>query len=91
LTEVQTEGVFPVFCQYYDDHSIGKAVLENMESGSVHDLKVSVFIKRYMDSPKIYEISGELKKREKPEGFNLRHRKRSYCFEICEESRRHGF
>jgi len=67
LTEVQTEGVFPVFYQYYDDHPIGKAVLENWESGSVQDIKVTVFIKRYMDSPKIYEVPGELKRGEKKE------------------------
>jgi tetratricopeptide (TPR) repeat protein len=67
LTEVRTEGVFPVFYQYYDDHPIGKIVLANGESRSVEDMQVSVFIKRYMDSPKTYQVPGALEKGEKKE------------------------
>ena len=67
LEDVQTEGIFPVFYQYYDEHPIGKAALNNRESGTVEDIKVSVFIKGYMDSPKVYGVPGEIKKGEKQE------------------------
>jgi len=67
LTELHMDTIFPVFYQYYDNHPIGKALLINEESGTVHDIKVSVYIKRYMDSPKIYAIPGELRRGERKE------------------------
>jgi len=44
--------VFPVFHKYYDDHALGTIALENQESFPVSDVKVSLFMKQYMDAPK---------------------------------------
>ena len=67
LTEVRTEGIFPVFYQHYDDHPIGKALLHNQEKAPVSALKVSVFIRSYMDSPKTFDVPGTLAPGEKKE------------------------
>jgi tetratricopeptide (TPR) repeat protein len=67
VSEISFDDVFPVFYQYYDDKPIGKARIKNLEKGTIRDLKVSVFIKQYMDSPKVYELPKELAKDEEAE------------------------
>jgi tetratricopeptide (TPR) repeat protein len=67
LIDIETKGIFPVFYKYYDTHPIGRATLHNEERGKIEDIRVSLFIKRYMDSPKVVEIPGELKAGEKRE------------------------
>ncbi len=67
MVGVETEPIFPVFYQYYDKHPIGRIQLKNIERGSIENLEVSVFIKRYMDSPKIVEVPGEIKRGEEKE------------------------
>jgi Tetratricopeptide repeat len=44
--------IFSVFYKYYDDHTLGEAVLENRESAPITDVRVRLQIKEYMDSPK---------------------------------------
>ncbi|MEW5816361.1 MAG: hypothetical protein AB1798_13310 [Spirochaetota bacterium] len=44
--------IFPVFFKYYDKNPIGKAVLHNFETVPVNDIKVTFFVKQYMDNPK---------------------------------------
>ncbi len=60
IRDVGTDVILPVFYQYYDSHPIGRAVLVNKGRQPARDLKVSVFIRSYMDSPKIMEVSGEV-------------------------------
>lgn len=67
LSQITIDNIFPVFYQYYDEHPIGRAVIHNKEKGTIKDIKVSVFIKRYMDSPKVYELAEEIKRDEKKE------------------------
>ncbi len=67
FSSVEINDIFPVFYKYYDDHPLGKAVITNGERGSIDDIKVSFFIKGYMDNPKTYSIEKPLKKGEKLE------------------------
>jgi tetratricopeptide (TPR) repeat protein len=67
VSEISFDEVFPVFYQYYDNKPIGKARIKNLERAKVRDLKVSVYIKQYMDSPKVYEFPDELAKNEEIE------------------------
>ncbi|MEW5818395.1 MAG: hypothetical protein AB1798_23775, partial [Spirochaetota bacterium] len=61
VREIAFESIFPVFFGYYDDHPIGRAKVYNFEAVPVSDLKVSVFVKQYMDLPKECETITELK------------------------------
>ncbi|MCF7915804.1 MAG: outer membrane beta-barrel protein [Spirochaetaceae bacterium] len=64
FVNLRSDGIFPVFYQFYDEHPIGKITLINNEPGKVEEIKVSVFIKNYMDSPKEYRLNGTLKEGE---------------------------
>lgn len=52
LLELSFERVFPVFYSYYDEHSMGNAVLYNSQKKAVSDITVSFFVNKYMDAPK---------------------------------------
>ncbi len=52
LSDIRIERLFPVFYSYYDDHPIGGAELRNQGLDPVSNIKASLFIKQYMDSPK---------------------------------------
>jgi tetratricopeptide (TPR) repeat protein len=67
VSDISFDDVFPVFYQYYDDKPIGRTRIKNLEKGTVRDLRVSLFIKQYMDSPKVYELPEELGKNEEIE------------------------
>jgi tetratricopeptide (TPR) repeat protein len=45
--------VFPVFQTYYDDNPIGWAELYNQEKDPIRDVKVSLYVRQYMDTPKV--------------------------------------
>jgi hypothetical protein len=47
------DNVFPVFFKYYNDHSMGSAMLTNSGKKTLGDVTVSFFMKQYMDSPKV--------------------------------------
>jgi hypothetical protein len=59
LTQLSIQDIYPVFYKYYDDHPIGFAVLHNWERAPVQNVKVSVWIKEYMNDPK--EVPGPAK------------------------------
>ncbi len=44
--------VFPVFYKYYDENSLGTLTLHNIEGGPIKNVRVSLFVKQYMDAPK---------------------------------------
>jgi hypothetical protein len=44
--------IFPVFFKYYDKNPVGKAVLRNFEKVPAENVKVTFFVKQYMDNPK---------------------------------------
>ena len=51
LLQTRWESVFPVFYKHYDSHPAGHAVLKNHEKEPVTDIKLTLMIKGYMDSP----------------------------------------
>jgi len=59
LSQLNIQDIYPVFHKYYDDHPIGNAVLHNWEKTPVQNVKVSVWIKEYMNDPK--EVAGPAK------------------------------
>lgn len=60
FTDIIFETLFPVLFKYYDEHPVGRAVLHNFSDSLVSDIKVSLFVKRYMDSPKRCDAPNEL-------------------------------
>ena len=67
IGDVVTEGIFPVFYQYYDKHPIGRVVITNDGRATLSDLSVKVFISRYMDRPKVTAVPGQLRRGESRE------------------------
>jgi tetratricopeptide (TPR) repeat protein len=60
LSDVQTVAILPAFFPWYDDHPIGRATLMNQGKAAAKDIRVSVFVRSYMDSPKVYGVEGEV-------------------------------
>lgn len=60
ISQLKFEEILPVFYQYYASHPIGTAVLENKEPADITDLRLSVFVKGFMDSPKMTVLDGVL-------------------------------
>jgi tetratricopeptide (TPR) repeat protein len=52
LVKIELDNVFPVLFKYYDDHPIGRAVIINWEDQKAEDIRVSLFVRQYMDVPK---------------------------------------
>jgi len=67
VIDIKLDPVFPVFYQYYDDNPLGSVVIKNTENGPVKNVKVSFFVKQYMDKPKLCAEKGEMKKNEEVE------------------------
>ncbi len=44
--------VFPVFYKFYNDNKVGSARIKNNENGPIQNVKVTFFVKQYMDAPK---------------------------------------
>jgi tetratricopeptide (TPR) repeat protein len=51
LRDIIVYPVFPVFYKYYDDHALGSLLLRNGEDGPIEDIRVSFFVKQYMEAP----------------------------------------
>ena len=60
LVSVNLDSVFPVFHTYYDNHPLGKAVLHNQSQSTAENVKITLFIKRYMDDPKVLFLEQSL-------------------------------
>jgi tetratricopeptide (TPR) repeat protein len=61
IESVQFEPAFPVFFKHYDDHPVGSLELQSKLKVPATDVKVSVYVKEYMDAPKTMEVPGTLK------------------------------
>jgi hypothetical protein len=57
---VDLRPAFPVFYKHYDDHPIGTVQMKSNLKVPATDIRAQVFIKEYMDSPKIVEVPGVL-------------------------------
>jgi len=51
---------FPVFYKHYDDHPIGTLKIKSNLRVPATDIRAQVYIKEYMDSPKVTEVPGSL-------------------------------
>ncbi len=56
--------IFPVFYSYYDKNAVGTLTLKNNERDKIEKLKLSFFVKQYMDQPKLFAEVEELKRGE---------------------------
>jgi tetratricopeptide (TPR) repeat protein len=52
IVDIEFDNIFPVLFKYYDENPIGRAVVRNSDDVPVTDVKLSFFVKRYMDLPK---------------------------------------
>jgi tetratricopeptide (TPR) repeat protein len=51
LTELSAGSVFPVFYKYYAGSPLGTITLTNHEGSAAEGLKVSLYVRQYMDNP----------------------------------------
>jgi tetratricopeptide (TPR) repeat protein len=61
IADVELYNIFPVLFKFYDENPVGRAVVKNSDSVTVTDVKLSFFVKRYMDLPKKIEAAKELR------------------------------
>ncbi len=52
LPRLEFTSIFPVFYSYYDDNPVGTATLYNFEEETAEDIKLTFYVKQYMDNPK---------------------------------------
>ncbi|HOX33857.1 MAG TPA: tetratricopeptide repeat protein [Spirochaetales bacterium] len=52
LAAAQLPTVFPVFFAWYDDHPVGSLRVRNVSGSRIEELRVSFYVKQYMDNPK---------------------------------------
>ena len=67
LEDVSIDPVYPVFYKYYDENAIGRAVLRNSGTVPIENIRVALFIKQYMDNPKLCEGPDSLESGQKGE------------------------
>jgi tetratricopeptide (TPR) repeat protein len=60
VPSVDLRPAFPVFYKHYDDHPIGTVQIKSNLKVPATDIRAQVFIKEYMDSPKVVEVKGDL-------------------------------
>ncbi len=56
VRQISVNELFPVLHKYYDQNPVGTILIENQELAEISNVRVSFFIKQYMDAPK---ASGE--------------------------------
>ncbi len=54
IIDPKFEPVFPVFFKWYDSNPAGTVVIMNKESRPIKNVKASIFIKEFMDAPKVF-------------------------------------
>ncbi len=52
IASVVLYEIFPVFYKYYDNHPLGMVTLISKEKTTIKNIRLSFFVKHYMDSPK---------------------------------------
>jgi tetratricopeptide (TPR) repeat protein len=53
---VELFDVFPVFYKHYSNHALGRITLKNTSMIDASDVKVSFFVKQYMDNPSLSQV-----------------------------------
>ncbi|MFA6504867.1 MAG: hypothetical protein WCT14_02150, partial [Treponemataceae bacterium] len=64
VSDVSFDPIFPIFYSHYDKNKLGSLKLENKEAGSIRNVRVSLFIKQFMDQPKLCAVFPALKRGE---------------------------
>ena len=59
--ELKVAGLFPSLMRYYTDHPAGSVIIENTGDRAVKNIRVSLFIKKFMDFPQASKVIGKLK------------------------------
>ena len=54
--------VFPVFYKHYDGNAFGTITIRNNEASEIRDVRVSLFVKSFMDAPKTYVVADLISK-----------------------------
>ena len=67
ILDPRFEPVFPVFFKWYDSNPAGSVVIVNKESRGIRNVKASVFVKEFMDAPKVFAEIPSLAKGESME------------------------
>ena len=61
------QQIFPLFFTYYDKNPVGSLILRNNEREEIEDLKVSFYVKQFMDQPKLSAEIEQLRRGEELE------------------------
>ena len=51
--EPSIRPIFPLFYNYYDKNPAGSITIRNTSTGPIQDVKVSFFVRQFMDQPKV--------------------------------------
>lgn len=51
--DVKLDRVFPVLYKYYDTHSLGTAVVENVGDKTIENIEIRLVLGQHMDAPKL--------------------------------------
>ncbi len=54
IIDPRFEPVFPVFFKWYDSNPAGTVVIVNKENREIRNVKASIFVKEFMDAPKVF-------------------------------------
>jgi tetratricopeptide (TPR) repeat protein len=60
IPSLELRPAFPVFFKHYDDHPVGTVQLKSNLQVPATDLRAQVYIKEYMDAPKMVAVPGTL-------------------------------
>ena len=60
ITGSSFQDIFPVFFKYYDDHPFGTAALINNADETIENIKIGLYIRQYMDAPKVCRAPSSL-------------------------------
>ncbi|MBA7606039.1 hypothetical protein ES703_13177 [subsurface metagenome] len=58
--DIRLDGIFPALLAYYNDHPIGRITLHNREKAPMENLRLSIFIERYMNKPRVSETPARI-------------------------------
>lgn len=67
IMDPRLDPIFPVFFKWYDSNSAGSVVIVNKENRTVRNVKASIYIKEFMDAPKVFAEIPSLAKGESRE------------------------
>ena len=52
LVKVEFDEIYPVFKSWYDTRPLGRALVQNTEDKKIEGIKLTFYMKQYMDAPK---------------------------------------